>query len=129
MKTSKGEHKFVEKLWGVEIWYVNKEEYCGKLLHINKGWSCSWHRHTLKDETFVITKGLMQITSGYQPDRSDAVVSLLEPGDSFHVPVGLIHQMLAIEELEFYEFSTQHFDSDSERIEVGGYFGEDSYIC
>jgi len=32
---------------------------------------------------------------------------------------GLVHQMEALEDSELYEFSTQHFDSDSHRIERG----------
>ena len=44
--------KIVPKGWGYEKWIVNTEEYCGKLLHLIKGKKCSWHYHTLKDETF-----------------------------------------------------------------------------
>jgi hypothetical protein len=35
------------------------------------------------------------------------------------VPKGLVHQMEAIEDAELYEFSTQHFDSDSHRLVPG----------
>jgi hypothetical protein len=35
------------------------------------------------------------------------------------VPLGLVHQMEALEDAELYEFSTQHFDSDSHRIVPG----------
>jgi hypothetical protein len=31
------------------------------------------------------------------------------------VPRGLVHQMEAVEDSELYEFSTQHFNSDSHR--------------
>ena len=44
---------------------------------------------------------------------------VLEKGDNFHVYTGLRHQMLALEDTELYEFSTQHFDSDSYRIIKG----------
>ena len=44
---------------------------------------------------------------------------LLKPGDNFHVYRGLRHQMIALEDTELFEFSTQHFDSDSYRIEKG----------
>ena len=44
---------------------------------------------------------------------------VLGPGDNFHVYVGLRHQMVAIEDTELYEFSTQHFDEDSYRIIKG----------
>jgi hypothetical protein len=32
---------------------------------------------------------------------------------------GLRHQMYALEDTELFEFSTQHFDSDSNRISPG----------
>ncbi len=35
------------------------------------------------------------------------------------VPSGLVHQMEALEDGERYEFSTQHFDSDSYRLIKG----------
>ena len=44
---------------------------------------------------------------------------ILERGDNFHVYTGLRHQMIALEDTELFEFSTQHFDSDSHRIEKG----------
>ena len=34
--SSKYKPKFVPKGWGHELWIVNKEEYCGKLLFIKK---------------------------------------------------------------------------------------------
>ena len=44
---------------------------------------------------------------------------ILEPGKNFHVYTGLCHQMIALEDSELFEFSTQHFDSDSHRIQKG----------
>ena len=43
----------------------------------------------------------------------------LGPGDNFHVYRGLRHQMIALEDTELFEFSTQHFDEDSYRIIKG----------
>ena len=43
----------------------------------------------------------------------------LEPGECMDVPTGLVHQMEALEDAELYEFSTQHFDSDSHRLVPG----------
>jgi len=38
------------------------------------------------------------------------------PGECMDVPPGLVHQMEALEDAELFEFSTQHFDSDSHRL-------------
>ena len=85
--------KHVEKGWGWERWIVNCEEYCGKLLFFEKDKKCSWHYHKIKDEVFYVQSGKI-----YR---------------------GLRHQMLALKDSELFEFSTQHFDSDSHRIIKG----------
>ena len=59
------ERVFVPKGWGYEDWIVNKEEYCGKLLFFKKGKSCSWHYHNLKDETFYVHKGELEVRYGW----------------------------------------------------------------
>jgi hypothetical protein len=44
---------------------------------------------------------------------------ILDSGSKFDVPVGMRHQIQAIENSEVFEFSTQHFESDSYRIIKG----------
>ena len=110
------EIKFVPKGWGYEKWIVNKEKYCGKILWFNKGKKCSWHYHDIKDEVFYIRSGKLEVTFGFSDDIISAEKIILEPGDNFHVKVGLRHQMKALMDTEMFEFSTQHFDSDSYRI-------------
>ena len=113
------EIKFVPKGWGFEKWIVNCEKYCGKLLYFVKGKRCSWHYHEQKDEVFYIQSGaiLVKYSPGDDIDEADEVI--LRPGDNFHVWTGLRHQMIALEDTELFEFSTQHFDSDSHRIQKG----------
>jgi quercetin dioxygenase-like cupin family protein len=111
--------KHVSKGWGYEKWIVNNDQYCGKLLFFNKGKRCSWHYHKIKDETFYLQSGLILLFYGNVDGLEDAETLVLEPGDKFHIPVGLRHQMVALEDSELFEFSTQHFDSDSIRIHCG----------
>jgi len=111
--------KFVPKGWGFEKWIVNNERYCGKLLYLVKGKRCSWHYHKLKDEVFYVQTGKIMLKYSNEDNLEDAKEIILEKGDNFHVPVGLRHQMLALEDTELFEFSTQHFDSDSHRIIKG----------
>ena len=108
--------KIVQKGWGYEKWICNTEEYCGKLLHIIKGKRCSWHYHTLKDETFYLQEGKVLVKYSDDNDRDNAKELIMEIGDKFHVYRGLRHQMIALEDTELFEFSTQHFDHDSIRI-------------
>ena len=111
--------KIVPKGWGYEKWICNTEEYCGKLLHIIKGKKCSWHYHTLKDETCYLHEGRLFVKYSDDDDREQAKELIMERGDKFHVYRGLRHQMLALEDSDLFEFSTEHFDSDSNRIIKG----------
>ena len=116
---SSSEIKIVPKGWGYEKWICNTEEYCGKLLHFIKGKRCSWHYHTLKDETFYLQEGKLHVWYSDEDNRDNAQEVILERGDKFHVYRGLRHQMFAIEDSDLFEFSTQHFDSDSTRVVKG----------
>ena len=107
------------KGWGYEKWIVNNELYCGKLLFFEKNKKCSFHYHKIKTETFYLQSGLIKVLHSYGVDISQAEEVVLKPGDSFQVPVGLKHQMLALEKSELFEFSTQHFEEDSYRILKG----------
>lgn len=113
-------HTFVQKPWGSETWIVNNEKYCGKILKFIKGKKCSWHYHKIKDEVMYLQSGKLLVITGYNPDINHITnkMFILYPGESFHVPVGLIHRMEALEDSELFEFSTQHFDEDSIRISV-----------
>lgn len=111
--------KHVPKGWGYEKWIVNNDKYCGKLLFFEPGKKCSWHYHELKEETFYIHSGKIQLVYGYEDDFTDADTVILKPGDKFEVPRLLRHQMTGLEETEMYEFSTTHFDSDSYRVVKG----------
>ena len=118
-RTVELEMNFVEKGWGWERWICNGPEYCGKLLFFNKGKRCSWHKHKLKDEVFYLQSGKMLVKYSENDDIEKAKELVLEPGKNFHVYRGLRHQMIALEDSELFEFSTQHFDSDSHRIMKG----------
>jgi len=117
--TTKSSSKIVPKGWGHEVWIVNKEEYCGKLLFMKEGKRCSWHYHKLKDETFYLQSGKILLKFSENDNRDSAEEITLSPGDTFYIPIGLRHQMLALEDSELFEFSTQHFDEDSNRVISG----------
>jgi len=118
MKTT-SQHNFVSKGWGFEKWITNNERYCGKLLYFVKGKKCSWHYHKIKDEVFYIQSGKILVKYGTAHDINKCEEVTLERGDSFHVAPLLVHQMIALEDTKLFEFSTQHFDEDSYRIEKG----------
>lgn len=111
--------KIVDKGWGFEKWIVNKPEYCGKVLFIKQNKRCSWHYHILKDETFFIYSGKILLKYSDENAYDTAKEIVLTKGDSFHIYRNMKHQMIALEDTELIEFSTQHFDSDSYRLIKG----------
>ena len=108
-----------KKGWGHELWIVNNEKYCGKILFIKEGKRCSWHYHEVKDETFYLHTGKLKVWLSDSDNREGSIEKILHPGDSLHIYTGLRHQMLALKDSELFEFSTQHFNEDSKRIEKG----------
>jgi len=113
------EMTFVRKGWGYEKWVVNKSEYCGKLLFFLRGKQCSWHYHKLKDEVFYLQSGKLLVKFSDQDDITKAEELILNAGENFYIYRGLRHQMIALQDSELFEFSTEHFDSDSYRIIKG----------
>ena len=111
--------KHVDKGWGYEKWIVNKPEYCGKLLFFEKEKRCSWHYHKIKDEVFYLQSGKLLVKFSDEDNLESAQEAILSPGQNFHVYTGLRHQMIALEDSELFEFSTEHFDEDSYRIIKG----------
>lgn len=107
------------KGWGREVWIANNDRYCGKILEIKKGKRLSLHFHKIKTETFFLRAGRLIVRVKESEVSETMEEFILSPGDCMDVPIGLIHQMEAIEDSELFEFSTQHFDSDSHRIIKG----------
>ena len=73
----------------------------------------------IKDEVFYLQSGKLIIKYAEHDDLTIAQEAIMLPGDSFHIYVGLRHQMIALEDSELFEFSTQHFEEDSFRIQKG----------
>src|ERR1700686_2660702 len=112
----------VPKGWGREVWIVNGDLYCGKILEINKGKRCSLHFHKLKTESFFLRVGRLRVTIKASADAEEIEQFILNQGECMDIPPGLVHQMEALEDAELYEFSTQHFDTDSHGLLRGGWF-------
>lgn len=111
--------RVVPKGWGREVWIANGELYCGKILEIKKGKRCSLHYHKLKTESFFLREGKLKVNIREPREGAADEEFELLPGDCMDIHPGLIHQMEALEDAELYEFSTQHFDSDSHRLAKG----------
>jgi mannose-6-phosphate isomerase-like protein (cupin superfamily) len=107
------------KGWGREVWIANNTRYCGKILEIRKGKRCSLHYHKLKSESFYLRCGRLHIKLKESAETETILEFELYEGECMDIPPGLVHQMEALEDSELYEFSTQHFESDSYRLVKG----------
>ncbi len=107
------------KGWGREVWIVNNDLYCGKILEIARGKRCSLHFHKLKTESFYLRRGRLLVRVKESAEAQTTEEFELRAGECMDVPRGLVHQMEALEDSELFEFSTQHFDSDSHRLIKG----------
>jgi mannose-6-phosphate isomerase-like protein (cupin superfamily) len=109
------EHK---KGWGKEIWYVNNEKYCFKRLCFNCGARFSFHMHLVKEETWVVEKGALELE--YRDLSNGTVIcKMINEGDIVHVPPMNPHRLTALKESVILEVSTTHIPEDNYRIEKG----------
>lgn len=108
--------KRVDKLWGYEEWLVNNELYCAKYLHITKGAQCSLHMHVIKDETFYLISGSVEIE--VDSGRGLISYSLPTPLKFIRIKPKEYHRFKALENSILLEVSTHHDDRDSIRKEL-----------
>ena len=125
----------VPKSWGFEKIITNNKKYCGKILYFHKGKKCSFHYHRIKEEHFYIQSGQLKVLYSFSDkyDFGNALESddhgiistpekgvvILEPGDVFHVPIGMRHQMIGLLDTYMFEFSTTDDPNDSIRVIKG----------
>lgn len=111
-------NSIVPKKWGKEIIIHNGEDYCGKLLVFKVGAKFSMHYHIQKKETWYVQEGKFLLR---HIDTSNATIHEKEIGVGTIVEInrGEPHQLIALTKGVIFEVSTQHFDSDSYRIEKG----------
>ena len=101
----------VEKVWGKEVWIVNNDKYCGKLLYLDKGAECSYHHHEQKQETFYALQGQVALTiegKGYMLNPFSRPKTIM-PGQN--------HSFMGLSKAVILEISTHHDDEDVVRLE------------
>jgi len=108
----------ITKGWGYEKIFVNDEKYCFKILHFNQYAKLSMHFHMKKDETWFIKDGHI-ILKWINTETADLNEKHFFKNDTIRIRPGVPHQIIAIEDTEIFEVSTQHFDNDSYRINKG----------
>lgn len=107
--------KLIPKLWGHEEILVNNEKYCGKYLFVNYGYQVSFHYHKIKDETFYIIEGLVELMV-YDNINNTALTYPLRAGEQFRIKPSMVHSFISITPFaKILEVSTNDLVSDSYR--------------
>ena len=85
--------KFVPKGWGYEKWMLMDLNTVGKILFMQRIGDVHAHFHELKDEVFFVYRGAIEVYHSNE-DLLRVDMTLLGPGEKFHVPRGMRHQMV-----------------------------------
>lgn len=109
---------FVEKGWGSEFIFATNDKYCGKLLKFNTGAKFSMHFHSVKDETWHILDGKFKVII-IDTKNANQSEHELNPGDTWHNPPLLPHQVICIETGTIIEVSTPDSIEDNYRVAKG----------
>jgi mannose-6-phosphate isomerase-like protein (cupin superfamily) len=85
-----GIHDF-DNIGETEFWIVNdtQNNYCGKFLFMFDGQRCPLHYHNIKDETFFIVRGDVEM-------EVDGQTSMLHQGEVFKMAPGMNHTFRAV---------------------------------
>jgi quercetin dioxygenase-like cupin family protein len=97
----------ISKPWGQELVWAETARYVGKVLHIRRGERLSLQYHQVKDESILMSKGLMDLEV---EEGGAMVVRRMGPGDTYHIIPGQRHRMIAVEDTEVIEVSTPELD-------------------
>lgn len=111
--------KIYEKKWGRELWIHNSSKYCGKILEFDKGKNFSMHFHLIKEETWFVLNGKF-LMEYYDLENAQRISTQIEENSVVHIRPGVLHKLTALEDSRIMEVSTEHFESDSYRIEPSG---------
>ena len=106
--------KKVDKPWGYELIYAHTDRYAGKILHVDAGQALSLQYHEEKDETLFLLEGEYELVV----EEDGALVEhRIRAGDSYHIPPGTRHRMVAGPDgCDILEVSTPELD-DVVRLE------------
>ncbi|NBP01222.1 MAG: cupin domain-containing protein [Proteobacteria bacterium] len=108
----------VEKGWGSEEIWATNDKYCGKMMHFNEGAKFSMHFHAEKDETWYVLTGDFQVN---YIDTETAMIkhARLAPGNVWHNPPLMPHQLVCFKEGTIIEVSTPDSVEDNYRVLPG----------
>ena len=98
-----------DKPWGHESLFALVDgKYCGKAIHVTEGHALSLQYHERKEETILLYAGRLILL--LEDDGGTLREHWVEAGEAYHIPVGRLHRMIAIEDCAVLEVSTPELD-------------------
>jgi mannose-6-phosphate isomerase-like protein (cupin superfamily) len=79
-------------------------KYVGKIIFVAAGQSLSLQYHLEKEETISVLSGEALIQ--YGPAGGELAEQAFGPGDTIHLPAGVVHRVTAVADVTFAEAST-----------------------
>lgn len=113
-KIEKFEPEVLHRDWGTETIVARTPRYLDKVLRMRAGTRGGLQTHVEKDETFHLVEGIATVVT----DDGDGILRSfkMSVGESYHIPPGAVHQVVAVTDCVFFEASTPHFN-DRVRVE------------
>jgi mannose-6-phosphate isomerase len=109
--------EILQKYWGSIQSVIATENFTLKVVIMKASTQSSMEYHVKKDEYYFIKSGLLKL--GLRIGRAKNVSIILRPGDVYHIPPGLMHMRMALEDTEIIEWSNKDDDLDSNIVEDG----------
>ncbi|MEK6855514.1 MAG: cupin domain-containing protein [Nanoarchaeota archaeon] len=106
-----------EKYWGSIESIISDETLSAKRIFMNKGKQSSLEYHLQKKEAYFLNSGKLKV--GLRVGRAENRSVVLNAGDSYVIPPGLMHMRIALEDSVIMEIATKDDDKDSHIVEDG----------
>lgn len=114
----------VDKPWGEELVFAAYEGlYVGKILTVRAGHalSCQYHHEKTETQHWLSGRALVE----YGPTLDDLTVVELGPGDTIHLPAGVVHAITALTDTVFAEVSTAHLGWRTDVVRLRDAYGRE----
>lgn len=106
-----------DKYWGWIKTCCATNDFTLKHIFMYKDSQSSLEYHVKKDENYYILSGKLKV--GLRIGRAENKEVILNEGNIYHIPPGLMHMRFAIEDTHIIEWSNKDDDSDSHIVEDG----------
>ncbi len=107
----------LEKYWGSITTIEANDKFVLKHIFMRKGTQSSMEYHVEKEEWYYVLSGKLKV--GMRIGRAKNQSVILSAGDTIHIPKGLMHMRMALEDTIIVEWSDKDNDLDSNIVEDG----------